>query len=171
MYGISVHYSNRHYNYNRAWKYVTKSNACYIESEGHPRLDDTEPQTSSASRWRRQRQKRSRGNTTNSEISSAEDEEEDSDGKSTANRREKRRRLTAYEVGEIIVQRNVKTLTELQALAFEQKKKEGKTDLAECLVNPNPKVVADVLQTAWEIENAPKKLARSRKSHGPSRGC
>ena len=140
-----------------------KSDACYIESEGHPRLDDTEPQTSSASRSRRQRRKRSRGNTTNSEISSADDEEEDSDGKSTANRRKKRRRLTAYEVGEIIVQRNVKTLTELQALAFEQKK-EGKTDLAEFLVNRNPKVVADVLQTAWEIENAPKKLARSRKS-------
>ena len=163
VYGISVHYSNRHYNYYSAWKYVTKSDACYIESEGHPRLDDTEPQTSSASRSRRQRRKRSRGNTTNSEISSADDDEEDSDGKSTSTRRKKRRRLTAYEVGEIIVQRNVKTLTELQALAFEQKK-EGKTDLAEFLVNRNPKVVADVLQTAWEIENAPKKLARSRKS-------
>ena len=123
VYGISVHYSNRHYNYYSAWKYVTKSDACYIESEGHPLLDDTEPQTSSARRSRRQRRKRSRGNTTNSEISSADDEEEDSDGKSTANRREKRRRLTAYEVGEIIVQRNVKTLTELQALAFERKKK------------------------------------------------
>ena len=56
------------------------------------------------------------------EISSADGEEEDTDGKSTANRG-KKRRLTAYEVGEIIVQRNVKTLTELQALAFEQKKK------------------------------------------------
>ena len=53
VYGISVHYSNRHYNYYSAWKYVTKSDACYIESEGHPRLDDTEPQTSSASHSRR----------------------------------------------------------------------------------------------------------------------
>ena len=76
-YGISVHYSNRHYNYYSAWRYVTKSNACYIEREGHPRLDDTEPQTSSASHSRCQRQKRSHGNTTNSEISSAGDEEED----------------------------------------------------------------------------------------------
>ena len=76
-YGISVHYSNRHYNYYSAWRYVTKSDACYIKSEGHPCLDDTEPQTSSVSRSRRQRQKRSHGNTTNSEISSAGDEEED----------------------------------------------------------------------------------------------
>ena len=43
VYGISVHYSNRHYNYYSAWRYVTKSDACYIENEGHPRLDDTEP--------------------------------------------------------------------------------------------------------------------------------
>ena len=36
--------------------------------------------------------------------------------------------------------------------------------MAEFLVNRNPKVVADVLQTAWEIENVPKKLAQSGKS-------
>ena len=34
VYGISVHYSNRHYNYYSAWRYVMKSDACYIESEG-----------------------------------------------------------------------------------------------------------------------------------------
>ena len=42
----------------------------HIESEGHPRIDDAEPQ---------------HGNATNLEISSADDDEEDSDGKSTAN--------------------------------------------------------------------------------------
>ena len=47
---------------------------------------------------------------------------------------------------QIIVEMNIKSLTELQALALEQKR-EGKTDLAELLINRNPRgcdVDADV---------------------------
>ena len=53
----------------------------------------------------------------------------------------------------------IKTLTELQALAFKQKET-GKTDLAEFLITRSPKVVADILNSAWDIQAAPKKLAR-----------
>ena len=63
---------------------------------------------------------------------------------------------------EIIVEKNVKSLVELQALAHQQKK-EGKTDLVKFLGNTTPRAVADILNTAWEIENAAEKLARSRK--------
>ena len=42
--------------------------------------------------------------------------------------------MTAFEVSQIIVEGNIKSLTELQALALEQKG-EGKTDLAEFLIN------------------------------------
>ena len=63
----------------------------------------------------------------------------------------------------IIVEKNVKSLVELQALAHQQKK-EGKTDLVEFLVNRTPRAVADILNTAWEIENAADKLARSKKT-------
>ena len=57
----------------------------------------------------------------------------------------------------------MKSLVELQALAHQQKK-EGKTDLVEFLVNRTPRAVADILNTAWEIENAAKKLARFKKT-------
>ena len=56
-------------------------------------------------------------------------------------------------MSEIIVKKNVKLLVELQALAHQQKK-EGKTDLVESLVNRQPRAVTDILNTAWEIENA-----------------
>ena len=75
----------------------------------------------------------------------------------------KRKRLTTFEVTDIIVEKNVKSLVELQALAHQQKKG-GKTDLVEFLVNRTPRAVVDILNIAWEIENAAEKLARSRKT-------
>ena len=63
----------------------------------------------------------------------------------------------------IIVEKNVKSLVELQPLAHQQKK-EGKTDIVKFLVNTMPRAVADILNTAWEFENAAEKLARSKKT-------
>ena len=48
------------------------------------------------------------------------------------------------------------------ALALEQKG-EGKTDLAEFLINRIPRAVADVMQSTWEIEEAKAKLERGKK--------
>ena len=56
----------------------------------------------------------------------------------------------------------MKSLVELQALAHQQKK-EGITDFVEFLVNRTPRAVEDILNTAWEIENA-EKQARSKKT-------
>ena len=41
---------------------------------------------------------------------------------------------------------------------------EGKTDIAEFVVNRGPKVVAEVLNTAWELNTAQDRLSRSKKS-------
>ena len=57
----------------------------------------------------------------------------------------------------------MKSLVELQALVHQQEK-EGKTDPVEFLVNRTPRTVVDILKTAWEIENAAEKLARSKKT-------
>ena len=57
----------------------------------------------------------------------------------------KLRRLSAFEVSEIVVQKGIKSVTELQALASEQKR-EGKTDLAEFIVNRAPRVVSDIVK-------------------------
>ena len=82
-----------------------------------------------------------------------------------------KKRLSAFEVSEIIVKRNIKTLTELQALAFEQKE-EGKTYLAEFLLTRTPRAVADILNSAWEIEGAQEKLNHAMNSRMDIlRGC
>ena len=48
--GISVHFSATHDNYFSAWKYVTKEDQDYIQSDGHPDLTSTTaPRTTKAS--------------------------------------------------------------------------------------------------------------------------
>ena len=141
--GIVVHYSSRHDNYYSAWRYVTKEDLHFVQSEGHQDLGNKgEPKTSAASRGKRAR---------------AAERESETDA------RRKKRKLTAFEVSQIIIDNGIKTVIELQALAFEQKKA-GKTDLAEFLINRSPRVIADILSTAWEIEQSSAKLECSKKS-------
>jgi len=71
--------------------------------------------------------------------------------------------LSVFEVSEIIVKRNIKSLTELQALAFEQKQ-EGKTVLAEFLVTHTPRAVVAILHSAWEVEGTQEKLNHANKT-------
>lgn len=62
-------------------------------------------------------------------------------------------------MSEIVVEKRIKSVTELQALASEQKS-EGKIDLAEFIVNRAPRVVSDIVKTAWDMENADATLQR-----------
>lgn len=165
-YDISVHYSNAHHNYYSAWCYVTKEDRDYIQSQNHPRLaHEIQPRTNPASRTRHSRQRRSRSR---QRASSNENDSEGEEGGTSTNREctqrtRTRKRMSGFEVSEVIIRENIKSLLELQALAAEQKK-EGKTDLAEFLINRTPRAVADILQTAWEIESAEDTLERSKKS-------
>ena len=74
-----------------------------------------------------------------------------------------KKRLTSLQVSEIIQQKSIKTRTELLALA-QQQKNEGKTDLAEFIMNRQPKIIAQLLKTTWDMFNAQAKLDRSRKT-------
>lgn len=158
-YGIAVHYSNVHHNYYSAWSYVTKQDQDFIQSSNHPRLSrNNEPTTNSASRRRHARRNRSQNRriTTNDGL---EDDQSTGSEDARASRPRKRKRMSAFEFSEIVTQENLKTLLQVQALAAEQKK-EGKTDLAEFLLNRTPRAIADILTTTWEIENAQEKLQR-----------
>lgn len=75
--------------------------------------------------------------------------------------KEKKKRISSYEMSGIIVAKNIKTRIELLALAREQKL-EGKTDIAEFIVNRGSAVVAEVLETAWEMNPKPRKLLNGR---------
>ena len=47
---LCANFSNRHENYYSAWKYTTKEDLEYIQSEGHPVLTNAQPpQTTRAS--------------------------------------------------------------------------------------------------------------------------
>ena len=72
-----------------------------------------------------------------------------------------KKRLTSFELSEIIVEKGIRTRTELLAFANKQKS-EGKCDIAEFIVNRGPRVVAEVLNTAWEMTNAQDKLEQSK---------
>ena len=161
-YGVSVHYSSAHHDYYSAWRYVTKSDKDFVQSENHPRLREApKPKTTNASRARCTKRKVKRP----ARYSSAQDtllEDEDEEGERPTARKRKKR-LTAFEVSQIMVEGDIKNLIELQALAFEQKE-EGKTDLAEFLVNRTPRAVADMMQSTWEIEEAKAKLERAEKT-------
>ena len=140
-YNIVVNFSNHHDNYYSAWKYITKEDEEVLQSVDHPHLWNTPPpKTQNASAKR-----------------------------ATASRMgvsapaKKRKRLSSFDLSQIIVDNGIKTRTELLAFA-QQQKQEGKTDVAEFVVNRGARVVAEVLDTAWEMEGAQKKLDRSNKS-------
>lgn len=71
--------------------------------------------------------------------------------------------MSAFEVSEIVVEKQIRSVMELHALAREQKS-QGKTDLAEFILNRVPRVISDIVKTAWDMENAEATLQRSRKS-------
>ncbi|KAJ8019876.1 hypothetical protein HOLleu_41647 [Holothuria leucospilota] len=86
---------------------VKEDNALY--SPGHPDLGDCSPKSTGASRKRT--------------------------GSSTSQTSTKKNiRLSAFDVSELVVQRNIKTRTQVLVLA-KQQKQEGKTDFAEFIVN------------------------------------
>ena len=141
-------------------KYATKSDEDYVQSDEHPHLQDAvKPKTSNASQARCKRKTKPPARYSVAQESTLEDEI--GEGPSSGRKNKRKRRRTAFEVSQIIVEGNIKSLTKLQALVLEQKG-EGKTDLAE-LINRIPRVVADVMQSTWENEEMKAKLERGEK--------
>ena len=143
--GVNVNFSNHHDNYYSAWRYTTKEDLQYIQSEGHPDLSNScPPRTSRATdEWRRGAGSRGGGR---------------------GNKGKKRKRqLSAYEVSQIVVRQGIKSRLELLAFAQDQQK-EGKADLAQFIVNRGAKVVEEAIRVAWELSEAPRLVTRSRQS-------
>lgn len=166
-YGISVHFSSVHVNYYTAWKYVTKEDRLSVESEAHPDLNNSEgPSTTKAHEANRDRKtKRGREKQfVEQDIETLEQESDEIPDEGESKKREKKRkRLSAYEVSEIILSKGLRDRTELLAFSNQQRE-EGKTDLAEFIVNRGKKVVNEVIDTAWEMESAQKTQERQSKT-------
>ena len=70
----------------------------------------------------------------------------------------KRKRLTSSEVADIPLAKHIKTVTELQAPAYTQKR-EGKEDVMDFVIARSRKAVSELLETTWEIKEAGEKIA------------
>ncbi len=134
-YGIVVNFSDHHYNYYSAWVYATKEDDAALHSPDHPDLSDgVPPSTANASRARVE---------------------------GRPGRGKKRSRLSAFDVSEIIVRKRLKTRVELLAYCNAQKQ-EGKTDLAEFVLNRSKKSVDETLAVTWEMAEAQAVLDRAK---------
>lgn len=129
---IVVHFGSSHANYYSAWRYVTKEDTDFITSAAHPVLDNP-PQTQTALEALTQPERK----------------------------RQKKHRLTNYEVGEVVRANNLKTRLQLLAFADAQRE-EGKTDIAQFIMNRSKKVIEELVTTAWEMAGARAALERAK---------
>lgn len=98
-YNMVVNFSATHANYYTAYEYVTKEDENVLHSPCHPDLGDHRPRSTAASTKRM----------------------EASCSRQNVPPPRKRKRLSAYDVSQIAVERNIKTRTQLLALAEQQK--------------------------------------------------
>ena len=117
---------------------MSQSDIDYTDSVGHPDFRNAEkPKTSKASIEKQKCAGKRRKHTTNEPglTSNGKGKKGNKRGK-----RGKKDRLTPFLVSEIILNKNIMTVTELHALAQEQEQKEeGKTDLVEFILSRSPK--------------------------------
>ena len=73
------------------------------------------------------------------------------------------KRLTNFEVSELLFKKGIKSRLELLALANEQKT-EGKTDLVQYVLNNNEKKVNEIISTTWELYFAKETMKRALQS-------
>lgn len=167
--GISVHFSSKHAKYYTAWKYVTKEDRQRKECQDHPDLNGSVgPSTMKAHEAKRNVRKKRRLERELQERGDVDEEVLEDDGDDmeveTAKKEKKRKpRLSAYEVAETIISKGLRNRTDLLAFANMQRG-EGKTDLAEFVINRGSKVVNELIATAWEMESAQATQERKQKS-------
>ena len=123
-YGINANYSSKHHNYYSAWTYVTKEDENFIESAGHPDLKNaSEPKTRAAIRVKRNNKHKRKAANENHGDEDDQESDDDKDADMRTSRRSasirKRKHLTTFEVTEILAEKNVKSLVELQAFAHQ----------------------------------------------------
>ena len=158
---INVHFSNRHVNYYTAWQYVTKEDNDVMMSRNHPDLWNAGPPPTMAASEAAVEE--CRGLQQNEMEGEQSGEKKSGSARSVSKKRKRPPRLNMFEVSEIAVSKGIKTYVELLALAKRQKT-EGKTDLAQFIVNRGKKAAEEAIRTGWEMENSEETLRRERMS-------
>ena len=141
---IVCNFQEFHTNYYDAFRYVTKEDADYVTSAGHPDLSKA-PRTMGASSQKRH-------NVTDKEGKFGE--------RSVPT---KKKKLDIQDVYDIIVNKELRTEQELFLLARRQKA-EGKTDLLEFILRLSNKRRGEIIETAWKVNDSEKQQERQQKS-------
>ena len=130
-----------------------------VESEGHLDLKNSEGlstlQAHIANRNRRVKHDSKLQVAEQASTDNLDESDECPDETDSKKRGKKRKRLSAYQVAEIVLSKRLRNRTKLLAFSNQQRQ-EGKTDLAEFIVNRGKKAVNEVIATAWELESAQK---------------
>ena len=147
--GVVLNFKDCHANYYDAYKYVIKEDAEPYLSENHPDLSSAwTPPTTKATKAKQGGKRRSL------KYPSSKD-------KASSNK--KQRRLSNLEFSDFILKNHVKDEIELFSIAKNQKE-EGKTDVAEFILNRNPKSLKDIIDSTWKMETASECVERRNKS-------
>ena len=142
---ISVHFSDIDVNYYTAWQYVTKEDENAEESDGHPNLAGSEgPKTMNANManraCRNKRQHSAECTDYDGEVGDGAEGGSGNSNRGGKGKQRKRKRLSAFEFSQIVVNNKLMTRTAVLAFAHMQKN-EGKNDMAEFIINRGSKVV------------------------------
>ena len=141
-YGMKVNFSDSHSSYYSAYRYATKEDPEAVHSPNHPDLTEP-PQTERAIAGKKTKAK---------------------DRRNGCQRKgRKGKRLSVYDVTQIIKGKHLTTRLELVCLAVQQER-EGKTSLAEFITNRGNRVVDEALALAKEFTVAEANYERSQKS-------
>lgn len=155
--GAVLHFSEKHDNYYTAYRYVCKSDKDVFLSQGHPNLDDIgSPKTKRCVKvYRENARKRQSTSSISSDVNLPKQEKSEKSGKL--------RRLSNLDVAEFVVSNKITKTNELFAAAKERQK-EGNKDLANFVMSRCAKKLQELMENAWQMENAHEEIVREKKS-------
>ena len=140
---INVNFSSNHEYYYSAYKYICKSDENVVHSNGHPNLKEiSSPRTKKC-------------------MASYKRKHSDYNKLPSKHRESKIRRLSNVEVSEFMVENNIKTDTELAAMAHKQKKCRKERSCKFCAIS-NFKIVAGLDKKYLENGNCLSHLGKKK---------
>lgn len=148
---ITLNFSQSHDNYYTAYQYITKSDPMVFHSLNHPNLKQIgSPRTKQCIKANR-RYSNQRDATSSTGEASKEKKKKSS--------KKNPSRLSNLEVSDFMIENNIKSDTELFAVANEQKNA-GKKDLANFVLSRSSKSLQDLISSTWRMQQASTKLHR-----------
>ena len=156
-YGINVHFSSRPHGYVAAYRYVCKNKTLneVLHSPGH-----TDMTTIGSPKTKNAMGKSSSSIPKAHKRKAGEDHDNDQDCETS---KPKTKRLSNFDVAQFMVANNVETKSELMRLAL-RRSENGDNDLHAYILNRTPKALADLIETTWMVQDAPKVAERESKS-------